>query len=1609
MSFELTRNPRYFINEISPSRKEIRLLGRIDDNTDLPFDTDFIDDFQTKVGTIQSGTYNFNHVIRLQNGSIIPITNYTFDITSPDNASLILRLNTPIPSEIQTLSIISIEQQLIDSQQQNIYYVSNVVSTPSDGGLSIDETSFQDLINAGTNDTFQNYNELIETSSITNTQFELITGSVEDQYLNLNTDFTEFANHTFFGSAKSKLQNFKTKVIQIEDYLTEISQSLTVSQSSDSSDIDYKAPKHIRDRREVLFSNIYEITSKFTPYERFLYYDNQTIATSSAPGIGVNLADSLPVTQSSTLNILNKFDGFTTVYKTSGSAGDVHLFSDKYYAQQSPFHNHSGSIYLSFLLKSSGSEAYSLTLSNTNTSQTPGLPSDAFGGGSIIAPTSTGSSYRRYIYKASQSWWEPIADNLSGADFGDSSQFTILSGSNITGSSQFNAPDGYSIFPKIFDPDETFSGSVMPMGELFNLKYNPAGSEISSSYITDVKLSLQDPSNTLPFSHVYSTGSSEWIGWYDGWESSASAYDTANIHSLVNNLPKNIREDDDVGDLKTFLHMWGEHFDLLRGYIDNYGTFYKQQYKKQDSTPSNLLPILSENLGWELINPFSSSISDYYTDQTYGDNGKDIANNTWRKVLNNLVYIYKSKGTRNSVQALLNTYGYPSDILTIDEFGGSTTDNEIAIEGDVITPSIGLASSTGNVSFIQEPAEFIAFDLTGERQLGFDWYTNNTTPDSLEFVFASKPSTNNQILVESSGSGARKLWDLKLLSDNTLQFRLNKSLGAVLSIDTNNISLTTPIPSASFQNGKLWNVLLQRATSSTNSNITQSYELCTSFQVGNAITEFLCTSASVSNSFANGNFTGTGSYSEPSGNLIFGRTLSGSMGEIRAWTGSLSASKFKQHTLNKFSTIGNSGENSDLDLIYRFRLNENYTSGSTGNLVDANSNNNGDYSRLLAIANNGTLYNSRLIDVAKFSLRFGGQDQRNDNKIIFNPIRTMIKNLDPMEKSFIPISNVDVENKRRHSYKLEMVRSINKRLNDHIINQLSDVDITDKFADPQDLFNDNYSDLDTLRDKVYTGVSIDVNKFIDAQAPIFNSSLISSVKTLLPARSSFNNIGVQIDQSLLERSKVKQNSLSIATGSDAGLYEMDLGRVESISYNFNTSTAEDTIDSEILRVDSIINLDTSTTEFDKKIGEVDISSGISFTSTEFDDISNLPLDIISSTIDLSNSNKFDNILSNELDMINDTISLSQSKLLGINDIPEININLNVYSLSNSNYDSILSDDIKLTSDINFNSNYDSILSDNINLTSDIDFISNYDSILSADVGLTLDINSNYDSILSDNINLASDIDLNSSYESISSDDVNLISNVDLNSSYESISSDDVELTSGVELTSNYDSISSDDVNLISNVDFNSSYESLPIGKNLQVRDFETKGYDNLTLKWGETINDTHFINFQETLKLNERSSGSNGDYNVNYHEDRFTFLAIGDYSVISSSFNSAGNPHIDYTDDAFILNERIHTDGRSIGRTHKFSTASNGDIIYPENHYTQIGTSRQSIRHLIYDGSQNGMTGTDEDNKSIYLSKGEWPHKLDLFPTASFYSITVAGADTDTVLRVDRPADRLKS
>ena len=122
--------------------------------------------------------------------------------------------------------MVTIEKEVLTTQIQDIFYFSDVPDVFFGDGLP--SATQENWINPdGNNLGFQSLDELAISSSIGDIEVDSLISQSQYGYPNLNTDFTEFKNHTFFGSAKKKLENFNTKVKTIQGYYFDISGSLS--------------------------------------------------------------------------------------------------------------------------------------------------------------------------------------------------------------------------------------------------------------------------------------------------------------------------------------------------------------------------------------------------------------------------------------------------------------------------------------------------------------------------------------------------------------------------------------------------------------------------------------------------------------------------------------------------------------------------------------------------------------------------------------------------------------------------------------------------------------------------------------------------------------------------------------------------------------------------------------------------------------------------------------------------------------------------------------------------------------------------------------------------------------------------------------------------------------------------------------------------------------------------------------------------------------------------------------------------------------------------------------------------------------------------------------
>jgi hypothetical protein len=206
------------------------------------------------------------------------------------------------------------------------------------------------------------------------------------------------------------------------------------------------------------------------------------------------------------------------------------------------------------------------------------------------------------------------------------------------------------------------------------------------------------------------TGSTAAINWVLEQTTSASYYDNNNPSALRYTLPEFIKDNPDNESATVFLDMLGQHFDNLWLYADavtekynsdnrlNYGisrdlvedalkNFGVKLYTSNFSTDDLYTSLIDYvfNPGSELTGSFITvdEYEPYFLDQGLYNNWRvtpppildvsstgDYTQEVYKRIYHNLAYLLKTKGTHRGVRALVNCFGIPKDILTIEEYGG---------------------------------------------------------------------------------------------------------------------------------------------------------------------------------------------------------------------------------------------------------------------------------------------------------------------------------------------------------------------------------------------------------------------------------------------------------------------------------------------------------------------------------------------------------------------------------------------------------------------------------------------------------------------------------------------------------------------------------------------------------------------------------------------------------------------------------------------------------------------------------------------------------------------------------------------------------------------------
>jgi len=245
--------------------------------------------------------------------------------------------------------------------------------------------------------------------------------------------------------------------------------------------------------------------------------------------------------------------------------------------------------------------------------------------------------------------------------------------------------------------------------------------------------------------------------------------DTNKTDLIVRFLTTGAFKDFDTGDQKIekVLQIYGRSFDETKKFIDALSFMNSVNYTPQNDIPSELLKNLAQTLGWN--NNISPITNDDFLSSVFGTKNKSIypgfQNDPtpnqlnyqfYRNLILNSAYLFKSKGTRRSIMALMAFIGAPKDLIEFNEIV-YVADGPINVErfnGEFLKISGGT-----KVDVIPQLDPNVTYNIRGKKYTGFTTSTSVLQIDSTrgdypmdDNGYPKRPTVNNDFFFEK-GSG----------------------------------------------------------------------------------------------------------------------------------------------------------------------------------------------------------------------------------------------------------------------------------------------------------------------------------------------------------------------------------------------------------------------------------------------------------------------------------------------------------------------------------------------------------------------------------------------------------------------------------------------------------------------------------------------------------------------------------------------------------------------------------------------------------------------------------------------------------------------------------------
>jgi hypothetical protein len=198
---------------------------------------------------------------------------------------------------------------------------------------------------------------------------------------------------------------------------------------------------------------------------------------------------------------------------------------------------------------------------------------------------------------------------------------------------------------------------------------------------------------------------------------------------------------------ESIFQLYGQSFDKVKKYIDNIAYMRNVSYDGVNNVPDILLKNLANTLGLDTVNLIDektidellyTKTSQQYSGLVSGTSLLDAEYEFYRRLLVNLAHIYKSKGTRQSLEFFLRFLGAPEPMIKINQYVYKVKSypKSFNLEDDIFKATTGKYTVT-TTTFNTTSYLYSAVTTTGSTSLNVDGYpvnSNTLQPKSVSGV-----------------------------------------------------------------------------------------------------------------------------------------------------------------------------------------------------------------------------------------------------------------------------------------------------------------------------------------------------------------------------------------------------------------------------------------------------------------------------------------------------------------------------------------------------------------------------------------------------------------------------------------------------------------------------------------------------------------------------------------------------------------------------------------------------------------------------------------------------------------------------------------------------------